>query len=386
MKQLKIIDGKGQRTEELRGITVQTSGGAPPAWSHLLEYLPARGRVLDYGSWQGLASLWLTVAKPEVDVSFAHHSSARIAQAEENAVASQLELEGEAMFPLRGQWDAIILAGPEQSYALEMFAFQAGACLAPKGILLFIDKYPRTEELGQVFQDVSQLASDANWVITRCSIPRVGAASSLPWRKIRIQLRDLQYQLETLPGNFSPGCLDKGTKAMLEVARIPQGGRVLDLACGYGVVGLCADMLGAGEVIYVDDDLIAIEATRRNLQSLGLKGELVHSHLPNRVEGKFDVILTNPPFHTDYGVAKDFLEFSARRLNPQGWLYLVVKKPDWYVNKIRSLFGGCRVIERDGYYILSSQLRQQSDKKSGAAKTTRKHLRRQQAVGGKKNG
>jgi 16S rRNA (guanine1207-N2)-methyltransferase len=338
--------------------------------------------VLDYGSWQGLIALALAAARPEIDASFAHSSATRIAQVDVNAKASELEVQREAMFPIFGQWETIVLDAPEQSQALEMMANQAATCLAPQGQLLVVDKQSRRDELGCAFSDLTELAAGQNWTVTRCSDPRNGLGQLL-WRKIDVIIRDLEYELETLPGNFSPQGLDAGTRAMLEVAQIPAGGRVLDLACGYGVVGITAAKLGGVEVVYVDECLAALAASRRNLQTLGLKGELVHSHLPRAVQGKFDCILTNPPYHADYGVAKSFLEFAVRRLNPHGWLYVVVKKPDWYVNKIRALFGGCRVTEKDGYYILSTQLRQQKGEQSLAAKTTRKHMRRQQAATGR---
>lgn len=373
---IKISDGKGERIDNLGGVMVNSSGGVPPAWVALTEYLPTTGKVLDYGSWQGLAGLLLLTSRHGTEPVFAHHSATRLAQVRENAGASGLNLEARAMFPLTDSWDSIILTAPEQGAALAMLAAQAGSALSPQGEVLIIDTHIREEEMGRVFTSVTALARGEGWTINRCSGP-VGEAA-LPWREMGIEVCGQKLGLASLPGNFSPQGLDPGTRAMLEEAQIPQGGRVLDLACGYGVVGILTLKLGARGVAFVDDDLLALKATQHNLDRLGLTGELVHSHIPD-VPGKFDCILTNPPYHTDYGVPKSFLEFAARRLEPGGWLWVVVKKPDWYANKIRALFGGCRIIERDGYYILSAQRRQRQEK-NAAAKTTRKHLRRQQAA------
>ena len=54
------------------------------------------------------------------------------------------------------------------------------------------------------------------------------------------------------------------------------------------------------------------------------------------------------PYHADYGVARSFVEFAAASLEDGGWLHVVVKKPDWYVNKIRALFGGCGYWNKTG--------------------------------------
>lgn len=385
MKQVRIADGRGERREVLAGITVETSGGVPPAWAALARLLPSRGSVLDYGSWQGLAALGLQAAQGPGQILFAHTSSARLAQIKKNAEASGLDLPCQAMFPLEGSWDTIILDAPEQNDALAMMAAQAAAVLELKGQVLVVDSQGREDVLAQYFGAVSVTDSDVNWAILSCRQPRPGTGC-LPWQKVPVQLGEMELELASLPGNFSPRNLDAGTRAMLEEAEIPQGGRVLDLACGYGAVGIIASRLGAGEVVYIDDDLAAIEACRRNLRSLGLEGELFLNHLPQAVPGNFDCILTNPPYHTEYAVAKSFLEFAARRLNPGGWLWVVVKKPNWYINKLRTLFGGCRAVERDGYHVLSAQQRPQGGRKKSGPKTTRKHRRRQQAARRRRDG
>ena len=114
-----------------------------------------------------------------------------------------------------------------------------------------------------------------------------------------------------MPGIFSPGGLDSGTELMLQEAEIPQGGRVLDLGCGYGVVGIVASKLGAGEVVYLDEDLVALTACRENIAAHGLQGEVIHSHLPWAAR-KFDCILVNP-ISCRLRHPRTFLEFAARR-------------------------------------------------------------------------
>ena len=379
MTQVKIVDGKGKRLEIIRGIELQSSGGVPPQWAALTDFLPARGRVLDYGSWQGVAALWLRATQRDAQISFAHYSSNLLARALQNAAASQLALESQAIFPLEGYWDTIILAGPEQREALRMLVAQAAACLSPGGQLLLVAASSQGDELEDYFSRITELAAGENWTILRCTDPR-GGEIALPWQKLQVDVRGIQLELDSLPGTFSPGGLDQGTQLLLEEADIPKGGRVLDLACGYGVVGIVAAKLGAGETVFIDDDLIALTACSKNLKDHELEGALVHSHLPAAVGGKFDCILTNPPYHADYGVARSFLGFAARRLNPLGWVYVVVKKPDWYRNKLQSLFGGCRAVERDGYWLLSAQKRPQSSAANLPPKTTRKHRKRQAAA------
>ena len=203
MIQVKISNGKGKRTEIIGGVELQSSGGVPPQWAALTEFLPARGRVLDYGSWQGVAALWLKACRRDAQVTFAHYSSCLVAQAAENAASSQLAIQSQAMFPLTGQWDTIILAAPEQREAMRLLACQAAACLNPGGELLVAASSPRDEELGEHFAKISEVAAGEHWTILRCTDPRQGSVD-LPWQKLSVQVRGLELELASLPGHQSP--------------------------------------------------------------------------------------------------------------------------------------------------------------------------------------
>ena len=56
-------------------------------------------------------------------------------------------------------------------------------------------------------------------------------------------------------------------------------------------------------------------------------------------------------------MAKHFLEKGFNRLTLGGKLYMVVKRKEWYKNKLISLFGGVRVEYIDGYYVLCAEKR-----------------------------
>ena len=290
MKTVKIRDGKGERREVLGGIAVQSSGGVPPAWAALTAQLPRRGRVLDFGSWQGLAALWLKAAELSAEVEFAHTSAALLAQVGDNAQASSWPSGAGQAFPRQRLGDHCSGCSPRM---MPRDAGRSGRIACRRRRMLVVDRQLRREVLCRAFACVEEVDRGENWSIARCTRP-LGQGELLPWQRISVRVRGLELELHSLPGNFSSQGLDQGTRALLETAAIPPGGRVLDLACGYGVVGIVADRLGAGEVVYIDDDLIALTACRHNLESLGLEGELAHSHEPGRAQGKFDCILTNP--------------------------------------------------------------------------------------------
>ena len=166
--------------------------------------------------------------------------------------------------------------------------------------------------------------------------------------------------LETDARLFSPEHVDRGTLAMLSHVRIEPGLRIMDLGCGYGIVGiLAAKIVGEENVFMSDADPLAVETARRNAERNGVGGvRLFVSDGFNSVDARgFDLILSNPPYQTDFSVAKSFIEKGFNRLKIGGWMYLVVKREAWYRNKMRAVFGGVELLERDGYLVLRAQRR-----------------------------
>lgn len=74
----------------------------------------------------------------------------------------------------------------------------------------------------------------------------------------------------------------------------------------------------------------------------------------------FDLILVNPPYQSDFAVAKRFIEKGFNRLKLGGRMAVVVKRGTWYRNKMRAVFGGVRDFEVDGYHVLVSERRSES--------------------------
>ncbi len=70
----------------------------------------------------------------------------------------------------------------------------------------------------------------------------------------------------------------------------PAGARVLDYGCGSGILAIGAGRFGAREIVAVDIDPAAVEATRVNAQANRV--ELL-AGLPDQASGRFDLVLAN---------------------------------------------------------------------------------------------
>ena len=163
--------------------------------------------------------------------------------------------------------------------------------------------------------------------------------------------------LETAPGLFSPGHVDRGTLAMLSVAGFESGMKVLDLGCGCGVVGiLAAKKCGAEHVWLTDIDPEAVNIARKNAETNGAGGVtcVISDGVKQLTEAGFDLILSNPPYQSDFAVAKAFIEKGFNRLKLGGRMLMVVKRREWYKNKLISVFGGVKIHEIDGYYVFEA--------------------------------
>jgi len=172
--------------------------------------------------------------------------------------------------------------------------------------------------------------------------------------------RGVTLELFTKPTLFSPHGVDKGTQTMLDMVTFTPEDKVLDLGCGYGVVGLtAAAIIGGGKVWMVDIDPLAIQQAQQNAAHNGIKDiSFTQSDGYRQLhESNFTCILSNPPYHVDFAVPKHFIEKGFNRLALGGHLYMVTRRLDWYKNKLTAIFGGVRVTYTNDYYVFDAQKR-----------------------------
>jgi 16S rRNA (guanine1207-N2)-methyltransferase len=171
------------------------------------------------------------------------------------------------------------------------------------------------------------------------------------------KIKDIDLHLKTESEVFSPESIDKGTLAMLSCVDFKDGDKVLDLGCGYGVVGiLAAKIVGSNNVVMIDKSDIAVGLSKQNAVLNGVDDIRVYQSdgFKNLNEKDFTLILSNPPYHTDFSVAKEFIEKGFNRLTIGGKMVMVTKRDLWYRKKLTSIFGGVKVSEINGYFVFMS--------------------------------
>ncbi|MCV2867660.1 class I SAM-dependent methyltransferase [Defluviimonas sp. WL0002] len=146
----------------------------------------------------------------------------------------------------------------------------------------------------------------------------------------------------TLPGVFSADGIDKGSAALADALSADLHGVVADLGAGWG--WLSAEILrrpAVRELHLIEADSSALDCARRNIADPRARFHWADAQA-FQPERRFDVIVTNPPFHTErsadpaLGVA--FISAAARMLTPSGQLWLVANRHLPYEKAMAALF------------------------------------------------
>jgi 16S rRNA (guanine1207-N2)-methyltransferase len=158
------------------------------------------------------------------------------------------------------------------------------------------------------------------------------------------------------PGVFGYGDLDDGARAMLEVADVRLGDRVLDLGCGAGANGILAmDRTGpTGHVTFADSNVRATQLAERNAKENGVAnfGCVATDTMDGLEPASFDLILANPPYYANSWIAQMFIEKSKPLLRPGGRFYLVTKMVNHVAPGMANVFPDSTWEERRGYHVL----------------------------------
>ena len=129
-------------------------------------------------------------------------------------------------------------------------------------------------------------------------------------------------------GVFAQGRLDIGTAVLFRETDPPSGGTLLDLGCGYGVIGLALASAAPEATVWgVDVNERAVLLANENAAALGVADRFTAT-TPDAVPADlvFDEIWSNPPIRIGKEALHELLLTWLPRLRPGGRAVMVVGK------------------------------------------------------------
>ncbi|ARD62600.1 16S rRNA (guanine(1207)-N(2))-methyltransferase [Kosakonia radicincitans DSM 16656] len=161
--------------------------------------------------------------------------------------------------------------------------------------------------------------------------------------------------IKTLPGVFSRDGLDVGSQLLLSTLTPHTKGKVLDVGCGAGVLAaVLASHSPKVRLTLCDVSAPAVEASRATLAANGFEGEVFASNVFSEVTGRFDMIISNPPFHdglqTSLEAAQTLIRGAVRHLNSGGELRIVANAFLPYPDVLDQTFGFHEVLAQTGRF------------------------------------
>ena len=174
--------------------------------------------------------------------------------------------------------------------------------------------------------------------------------------------RGLALTFRTDAGVFSRGEVDAGTKLLLEALPEEMDGEILDLGCGWGVIGVSIARKWPGtRVTMADVNTRALDLSRENAKRNRAEVTCVESDGMVALEGQtFDAVVTNPPIRAGKQVIYKMFADAAKSLKLGGALYLVIRKQqgaESCMKYLQTIYGNVeKLVKSGGFWVLKASL------------------------------
>ncbi|MGO1691717.1 MAG: methyltransferase [Marinobacter sp.] len=279
---------------------------------------------------------------------------------------------------VQDSYDTLVVFLPKARAELEMRLALARSLATDKARLILVGE--KKEGIAGAIKQLKAVAPQAFKVDSarHCQVWCAEDIESAPGFRVRdwvtwgtAESAGVSVEVAGLPGIFSHDGLDSGTRMLLETLEEQpvQADRLLDFACGAGVIGawIQAWQVGREEVVAsvdgVDVQSQAVICARETYQRSRAAGTIYASDGLASIDGLWPVIISNPPFHTgvktDTSMTEKFLQDVKRHLKPGGELRLVANSFLPYESLIKRYIGRVERLREDRRFTVYRAFRGQ---------------------------
>lgn len=267
------------------------------------------------------------------------------------------------VIPDAQQFSDIVIYMPKAKAHFQMLLAMASASLEKNGRIFVVGEnkggIKSAGKVMQPFGNVSKVDSARHCSLI-CVTPEATAAPFSPdaWLdETEYDVSGTQWQVVSMPGVFSHGELDNGSRLLLEKMPLTPRKRILDFACGAGVVGsYLLTRFPHLDMSMLDVSAMALYCAARTLSANGQTATLIAANGLHGVEMSVDHVVTNPPFHTglktDYSVTKRFITDSRRILKDSGSLAMVANRFLPYPGLLGEIYGRVHTVAQNTQFTV----------------------------------
>lgn len=183
-------------------------------------------------------------------------------------------------------------------------------------------------------------------------------------REITVTLRGRPFNFLTDRAVFAQRGIDRGARLLIETMTLGERDVILDLGCGYGVIGLVAAALAPeGHAHLVDVNGRAVSLAGENAARNGITNVTVH--LGDGIDPvrsiTFDLVVTNPPIRAGRPVVLALFAGAHARLRTGGRFLFVARTGQGAKTLARhagALFGNVADVARGGGFRVFAATKQ----------------------------
>ena len=165
------------------------------------------------------------------------------------------------------------------------------------------------------------------------------------------------YRFITDNGVFSVGKIDSASDILIRTIP-PLNGSLLDMGCGYGLIGIVLAKEYGLTLTQADINPRAVDLSGQNALKNKINSNILQSDAFSQITGFFDTIAINPPIHAGKDVIFDMYNGAYKHLIAGGALYIVILKKHGAESSrlhILELFGNCEIIyKKRGLFVIKA--------------------------------